>query len=316
MDPETQHPQSKPPGDRGQAPAPDVATDVTLSDLLGALHEERSLRRFFAICWGFGRTASAANRPLRLSFRRWFVLLLLLVAGIDVGLGRIGPADTTLTIGLVGLIWYVLLSLVVFFQLGLFRDESGRQLRGLGIPNGLTIARILSIPQLFYLIVFHDEYPGLELTLLLTYGFIAMSDVLDGILARVLGQSSVFGRVFDPVCDMLFNTMMALALTLARVLPWWFALLVALRYFLPLVGSYFLFLYRQPFEIAPTFIGKANAMTLGFCLGAKLWEALFPGQLPALLVDGLFWSAALFLAANVGWLFYMGMSRVKSEEPH
>lgn len=314
MDPETQHPQS--PGDRPPKAAPDAAPEATreatLSDLLGALHEDRSLRRFFALCWSFGRSASAANRPLRLSFRRWFVLLLLLVAGVDVGLGRIGPTDTTLTIGLVGAIWYVLLSLVVFFQLGLFRDESGRQLRGLGIPNGLTIARILSIPHLFYLIVFHDEYPGLALTLLLVYSFIAMSDVLDGILARLLKQSSVFGRVFDPICDMLFNTMMALALTLARTLPWWFALLVALRYFLPLVGGYFLFLYRQPFEITPTIIGKANAMTLGFCLGAKLWEALFPAQLPALLVEGLFWSAALFLAANVSWLFYMGMSRTRA----
>lgn len=82
----------------------------------------------------------------------------------------------------------------------------------LNIPNVLTIARIVLIP-VFLLIAYWPPVVGVhgsEHTVvfrhaLLTAIFIlaAITDWFDGYLARVLNQSSAFGRFLDPVADKL-----------------------------------------------------------------------------------------------------------------
>lgn len=81
----------------------------------------------------------------------------------------------------------------------------------LNIPNVLTLARIVLIP-VFILISYwppaigiygHDG--GLLRHALLTGVFVlaAVTDWLDGYLARALNQTSAFGRFLDPVADKL-----------------------------------------------------------------------------------------------------------------
>lgn len=81
----------------------------------------------------------------------------------------------------------------------------------LNIPNILTIARIVLIP-VFLVIAYWP--PALEVNgheggvarhLLLTGVFVlaAITDWLDGYLARALNQTSAFGRFLDPVADKL-----------------------------------------------------------------------------------------------------------------
>ncbi|MBF7682787.1 CDP-diacylglycerol--glycerol-3-phosphate 3-phosphatidyltransferase [Acinetobacter sp. B5B] len=84
--------------------------------------------------------------------------------------------------------------------------------RILNIPNVLTLARIALIP-VFLLIAYWPPVIGVhgsEHTIvfrhaLLTSIFIlaAITDWFDGYLARVLNQSSAFGRFLDPVADKL-----------------------------------------------------------------------------------------------------------------
>lgn len=89
----------------------------------------------------------------------------------------------------------------------------------LNIPNMLTIARIALIP-VFLLIAYwppaigvHNHEGSWTRHIILTSVFIlaAVTDWLDGYLARALNQSSAFGRFLDPVADKL---MVAAALIL------------------------------------------------------------------------------------------------------
>lgn len=81
----------------------------------------------------------------------------------------------------------------------------------LNIPNVLTLARIVLIP-IFLLIAYwppaigvggHEG--GMTRHIILTGLFVlaAITDWLDGYLARALNQSSAFGRFLDPVADKL-----------------------------------------------------------------------------------------------------------------
>ncbi len=81
----------------------------------------------------------------------------------------------------------------------------------LNIPNILTLARIGLIP-VFLLIAYwppaigvYGHEGGWTRHIILTSVFIlaAITDWLDGYLARVLNQSSAFGRFLDPVADKL-----------------------------------------------------------------------------------------------------------------
>lgn len=79
----------------------------------------------------------------------------------------------------------------------------------MNIPNLLTLARIVFIPLL--VVLFYLPYAwSLPLTASL-FGLAALTDWLDGYLARRWNQSTPFGAFLDPVAD---KVMVAVALAL------------------------------------------------------------------------------------------------------
>jgi len=69
------------------------------------------------------------------------------------------------------------------------------------IPNRITIGRLLSVPLLMYLIL-SESSAGRILAVILFF-LAAVSDVVDGHIARSLKQTSVFGKFADPIADKL-----------------------------------------------------------------------------------------------------------------
>jgi CDP-diacylglycerol--glycerol-3-phosphate 3-phosphatidyltransferase len=81
----------------------------------------------------------------------------------------------------------------------------------LNIPNILTLSRIVLIP-VFLLIAYWPPAIGIaghsgslirHIVLASLFALAAITDWLDGYLARVMNQSSAFGRFLDPVADKL-----------------------------------------------------------------------------------------------------------------
>ena len=84
----------------------------------------------------------------------------------------------------------------------------------LNLPNLLTWLRILLIPVFLVVFYFPDTWltgPQKDLTATILFAAAAVTDWLDGYLARVLNQTSAFGAFLDPVADKL---MVAAALIL------------------------------------------------------------------------------------------------------
>ena len=77
------------------------------------------------------------------------------------------------------------------------------------IPNALTILRILLIPVL--VVVFYLPFKNHLLFAAGIFAFAAITDWVDGYLARRLGQMTAFGAFLDPVADKL---MVSIALVL------------------------------------------------------------------------------------------------------
>ncbi len=79
----------------------------------------------------------------------------------------------------------------------------------INIPNALTIMRILLIPVL--MVVFYLPFENHLLVAAGIFALAAITDWIDGYLARRMGQVTAFGAFLDPVADKL---MVSIALVL------------------------------------------------------------------------------------------------------
>jgi cardiolipin synthase len=69
------------------------------------------------------------------------------------------------------------------------------------LPNVLTLSRIAAIPLLVVLVAIHD--PATDLAACILFSAAAVTDYLDGRLARSRRQQSDLGRMLDPIADKL-----------------------------------------------------------------------------------------------------------------
>jgi CDP-diacylglycerol--glycerol-3-phosphate 3-phosphatidyltransferase len=101
------------------------------------------------------------------------------------------------------------------------------------LPNALTIARLLAIPVFIALVLASDG--GRSWAAAIVFGAAAVTDQLDGFLARRWRVESSFGKIADPLADRLLIDAAVILLWHAGRLPW-AALLIPLRDVLLLAG--------------------------------------------------------------------------------
>ena len=91
-------------------------------------------------------------------------------------------------------------------------------------PNKLTILRVLLIPPVCVLIAL-----GQYVWAAGVFAVAALTDFLDGYLARRDGLVTVFGKFLDPVADKLLVLTAMIMLTEKGLLPAWAVVIVAAR---------------------------------------------------------------------------------------
>ena len=97
------------------------------------------------------------------------------------------------------------------------------------LPNTITMLRIGVIPVLFGLLF----SPGPAMSLVITILFIgaALTDLLDGYIARRFEIVTTMGKFLDPIADKLIvNTAMILMIPIGRI-PAWIVALIIIRDF-------------------------------------------------------------------------------------
>ena len=71
----------------------------------------------------------------------------------------------------------------------------------LNLPNFITLTRILLIPV--FVVLFVTPTPNQSITAALVFVVAAVTDLLDGYLARRNGQVTTLGKLLDPIADKL-----------------------------------------------------------------------------------------------------------------
>lgn len=83
------------------------------------------------------------------------------------------------------------------------------------------------IPPILYLSVLKGGKP--ELLVVVLFGLFMLSDLLDGIVARRLGQITEFGKAFDTIADKSLSIPLIVLLFIYRYLPLWFVIAIIIK---------------------------------------------------------------------------------------
>jgi len=89
----------------------------------------------------------------------------------------------------------------------------------LNLPNTLTVVRILLVPVM--VVALTSELPGGSAIAAAVFAIAAVTDGLDGYIARTRQSVTTFGKVMDPVADKLLIAAALISLvSLDRLAPW------------------------------------------------------------------------------------------------
>ena len=152
----------------------------------------------------------------------------------------------------------------------------------LTIPNIITLARILLTP-LFIILLIQGRYRKALMIFLLA----GLSDMADGLVARVWHQKSPLGAYLDPLADKLLMSSTFVTLSIAQLIPPWLTVVVLSRDVTVGLGVVILRLADVPVTISPTWWGKwtttLQIFTILLVLVEKIWH------LPHFALTGTFW---------------------------
>jgi len=149
------------------------------------------------------------------------------------------------------------------------------------VPNLICLLRIaLTVP---IVVLLSEGRYGQTLVL---FAVAAVSDVLDGYLAKNFGWTSELGKFLDPLADKLLLVSVFITLAVIGLVPVWLAAIAVLR---DLVIGFGAAIYQRlfgPLEGKPTVPSKLNTLVQLLFVIAVVWQAAFH-DLPEWIIQGL-----------------------------
>ena len=174
----------------------------------------------------------------------------------------------------------------------------------INIPNILSAIRILLVP-LFVIFLFRDFY---DLALLI-FAIAAISDVLDGLLARHLNQRTQLGSYLDPVADKLLLASAFIILAVVKMVPGWLSVIVISRDVLIILGVVIFSIENVSIAIKPSIASKCTTVVQVSTILFVLLDPAIPGAYTIRWF--LYWlTAGLTITSGFHYL-YIGMNIIQ-----
>jgi len=184
--------------------------------------------------------------------------------------------------------------------------SSARRL--LNFPNFLTLFRIVLVPVFVVFVSKHRFTFGLYV-----FGVAALTDGLDGTVARWCNSKTELGAFLDPFADKLLLLSSFVVLTIEGIFPAWVLSVVVIRDVVIVFGYLMLsFFTDERIPVKPSYIGKVCTFLQLVCVvGALLGFATNSRSL----WFGLLYLTVVLTGASGLQYTYRGLVLLKSREP-
>lgn len=148
--------------------------------------------------------------------------------------------------------------------------------------NRITIGRFLLIPVFVGLLIYYNESvsekapeEAWRYAALIVFAIAAISDGIDGYLARHCNQRTALGAVLDPIADKLLLLASLVTLSIVHIngkppFPLWFPIIIIGRDAILLVGFLVLEFLDHDVEVKPHWSGKLSTFCTFIAIGSAL----------------------------------------------
>jgi len=126
----------------------------------------------------------------------------------------------------------------------------------LNVPNVLTLMRIMLVPVLVVALL--DETPNGDTIAAIVFAIAALTDGLDGYIARSREAVTTFGKVMDPIADKLLIAAALISLVSLDRVAAWVAMVIIAREFA--VSGLRVAAGQQGIVIPASLLGKAKTI--------------------------------------------------------
>lgn len=177
----------------------------------------------------------------------------------------------------------------------------------INIPNALTLLRVLLTP-LFAILLIKRFFNHA----LLVFAIAALTDGVDGLIARLFRQKTTLGAFLDPAADKLLLVTAFLTLAIHALIPSWLAVIVISRDIVILFGVALVTMTGRILEPNPSMLSKITTVAQVACV----ISVLLGYNLSRLdgVKETLFWLTAGMTVISGLQYIYMGLN-ILQEEP-
>jgi len=179
------------------------------------------------------------------------------------------------------------------------------------LANRITLFRLLMVPVFAGLVASYTrDQVWIRHTALAVYIAAAISDALDGFVARAYNQKTKLGTVPDPLADKLMINIgfvvMAVNEDFRRAIPYWFPVVLVLRDAMIVMGAYLINEFYGPVRVRPQISGKLTTVFQMSLVIAVLLDVRFVRKL----------MIATLIMSAVSYLDYMraGIKQIGNED--
>ena len=158
------------------------------------------------------------------------------------------------------------------------------------VPNIISVFRIGLVPV--FIAVYFSDNSDRKLFAVLVYVLAALSDFLDGFIARKYHASSNMGKLLDPLGDKLMTISVMVCITIDGLIPFWAVIFAGIKEIL--MGAGGLVLHKKAHaELLPAnLIGKTSTVVFFLvCVTLMLYRDI-PG-----------WAAITMISLAIGLTF-------------
>ncbi len=151
----------------------------------------------------------------------------------------------------------------------------------LNIPNTLTITRIVIIPVFITSIIYKRYDYSLYLFIIA-----AITDILDGLFARLKNQKTTLGTFLDPLADKFLLVTAFIVLSIYGLIPKWLTVIIISRDIVVITGWFLLYFITSTSRVEPSVLGKATIWMQSIFIAYVLIDnnLLFLPDMPPLLL--------------------------------
>lgn len=143
----------------------------------------------------------------------------------------------------------------------------------INLSNLLTIIRLLLVIPLYVLFQSWGQSFVKESILILLI-IAAITDILDGYLARKFGHITEFGKILDPISDKILIAFLLFEVIRLNLLPYNYLIIVILRDILILLGGIYCS-KKTGIILQSNFLGKITALAIGIVIFLRIFGFSF-----------------------------------------